>query len=89
VTRLRPGGDEFQGGQRWFDLASDGFGEQTCADALGFAAAAERGEMGRDGLTDANSCAVPARIKRSRAETERECAHGYVCARLVRESRGV
>jgi hypothetical protein len=46
------------------------------------------GKAGRDGLTDANSCAVPARIKRSRAETERECAHGYVCVRLVRESRG-
>jgi hypothetical protein len=35
--------------------------------------------MGRDGLTDANSCAVPVRIKRSRAEIERECAHWYVC----------
>jgi hypothetical protein len=43
---------------------------------LGFTAAAKRGEMR---LTDANSCAVPVRITRTRAETERECAHEYVC----------
>jgi hypothetical protein len=47
-----------------------------CADALGFAAAAERCEMG---LTDTNSCAVPVRSTRIRAEIERERAHGYVC----------
>jgi hypothetical protein len=48
---------------------------------LGFAAAAERGEMG---LTDANSCAAPVRVTRTRAETGRECVHGYVCVRLDR-----
>jgi hypothetical protein len=47
-----------------------------CADALGFAAAAERGEMG---LTDAKSCAAPVRITRICVGIERECAHGYVC----------
>jgi hypothetical protein len=36
------------------------------------------------GLTDANSCAVPVRIKRSRAEIKCECAHRYVCGWMGR-----
>jgi hypothetical protein len=40
------------------------------------------------GLTNTNSCAVPVGVTRIRAETERECAHGYVCAVGQGEQRG-
>jgi hypothetical protein len=59
AIRLRPGGDEDQGGQDGSTSCFDGFGGQTRADVLGFAAAAQWSKMG---LADASPCAAPVRI---------------------------